>query len=111
MTAYYTNCAFQILGEFYIEFLFNLGEKVPGFAKYSIPMPGPETAVTADVPAVPKCSISPQSGTVLDPFEITCESTSFCSGGCLYCFKTSTGNCLIASQYIILQYINNKYVA
>ncbi|KAM4743702.1 polycystin-1-like protein 2 [Anableps anableps] len=73
------------------------GEKVPGFAKYSIPVAGPEKAVPTDFPAVP-CSISPHSGTVFDAFEITCESTSFCTTGCLYCFKTNTGKHLRCSN-------------
>uniref|UniRef100_A0A8C7X7D8 Polycystic kidney disease 1 like 2a n=1 Tax=Oryzias sinensis TaxID=183150 RepID=A0A8C7X7D8_9TELE len=47
--------------------------------------------VTSDLPAVPSCSISPPSGTVLQTFDITCEAKSFCEAGCLYCFKTSTG--------------------
>ncbi|XP_038154610.1 polycystic kidney disease protein 1-like 2 [Cyprinodon tularosa] len=66
------------------------GKKVPGFVKYSIPIPA--------APAVPTCSISPQSGNVLDAFEITCELTSFCSTGCLYCLKTDTGKHLRCSN-------------
>ncbi|MEQ2239228.1 hypothetical protein ILYODFUR_002316, partial [Ilyodon furcidens] len=73
------------------------GEDIPGFAKYIIPIPGPDTAVPANAPAVPTCTISPHSGTVLDPFEITCESMSFCSTGCLYCFRTDTGKLLHCS--------------
>lgn len=68
-----------------------IGKMVSGFVKYSIPIPGPEGAVTADAPTVPSCSIYPTSGTVLDAFEITCKATSFCLTGCLYCLKTNTG--------------------
>ncbi|KAM4597252.1 polycystin-1-like protein 2 [Fundulus diaphanus] len=81
------------------------GEKVPGFAKYSIPIPGPETAVPSSSPAVPACSISPHSGTVLDAFKITCESTSFCSAGCFYCFKTNTGKHLRCSNTNVVKSI------
>ncbi|XP_014843096.1 PREDICTED: polycystic kidney disease protein 1-like 2 isoform X1 [Poecilia mexicana] len=74
------------------------GENVLGFAKYVIPTQGRETEAPADAPDVPKCSISPHSGTVLDAFEMTCQSTSFCSTGCIYCFKTNTGKHLRCSN-------------
>ncbi|XP_015238922.1 PREDICTED: polycystic kidney disease protein 1-like 2 [Cyprinodon variegatus] len=73
------------------------GKKVPGFIKYSIPIPA--------APAVPTCSISPQSGNVLDAFEITCELTSFCSTGCLYCLKTDTGKHLRCSNTNVVKSI------
>nr|XP_054588101.1 polycystic kidney disease protein 1-like 2 isoform X1 [Nothobranchius furzeri] len=74
------------------------GKTVPGFVKYTIPIPGPEGAETTDAPVVPSCNISPPSGTVLDAFEISCKATLFCSTGCLYCFKTSTGKHLRCSK-------------
>ncbi|XP_023806866.1 polycystic kidney disease protein 1-like 2 [Oryzias latipes] len=67
------------------------GKTVPGFVNYTLPVPGFHPEVTFDPPAVPSCSISPPSGTVLQTFDITCEAKSFCEAGCLYCFKTSTG--------------------
>ncbi|XP_075325387.1 polycystin-1-like protein 2 [Odontesthes bonariensis] len=74
------------------------GKMVPGFVKYSLPIPTPDLALTTDAPAVTSCNISPRSGTVLDAFDITCKATSFCSTGCLYCFKTSTGKHLRCSN-------------
>ena len=73
------------------------GKKEPGFAKFTLQVPGPEPTepvVTTDVPTdatPPSCSISPTSGTVLDAFDITCKPSSFCSAGCFYCFRTNTG--------------------
>uniref|UniRef100_A0A3Q1CIZ1 Polycystic kidney disease 1 like 2a n=1 Tax=Amphiprion ocellaris TaxID=80972 RepID=A0A3Q1CIZ1_AMPOC len=77
------------------------GKEVPGFAKYTLPIPGPEpteppanSTTTTDAPidpTIPSCSISPLSGTVLDAFDISCKENSFCSTGCNYCFKTKTG--------------------
>lgn len=77
-------------------FLFFTGKNEPGFAKYTLPIPGPEPTEPAAIEApadarAPSCSISPPSGTVLDAFDITCETSSFCSTGCSYCFKTDTG--------------------
>ncbi|XP_072237410.1 polycystin-1-like protein 2 [Leuresthes tenuis] len=74
------------------------GKMVSGFVKYSLPIPTPDLALTTDAPAVTSCSISPRSGTVLDAFDITCKATSFCSTGCLYCLKTSTGKHLRCSN-------------
>ncbi|XP_026176225.1 polycystic kidney disease protein 1-like 2 [Mastacembelus armatus] len=71
------------------------GKKDLGFAKYTLPIPGPEITT----PAHPlSCSISPPSGTVLDAFDITCKAGSFCSSGCDYCIKTSTGTHLRCSN-------------
>ncbi|KAM9408292.1 LOW QUALITY PROTEIN: polycystin-1-like protein 2 [Pholidichthys leucotaenia] len=75
----------------------------PRFVRYTLPIPGPdptETAVTdgPTAPTLPSCSIYPPSGTVLDAFDIVCKETSFCSTGCLYCFKTSTGTHLRCSN-------------
>ncbi|XP_054473206.1 polycystic kidney disease protein 1-like 2 [Anoplopoma fimbria] len=92
-----------------------------GFAKYTFPIPGPEPTEPAatDAPAdnrPPSCSISPSSGTVLDAFDITCKSSSFCSRGCLYCFKTDTGKHLrcsnaneVKSVFLPLGDKNNNY--
>ncbi|XP_017296853.3 polycystic kidney disease protein 1-like 2 [Kryptolebias marmoratus] len=74
------------------------GKTVPGFVKYSIPIPGPEEPLTADAPDALSCSISPSSGTVLDAFEIACKAAAFCSTDCLYCFKTNTGKHLQCSN-------------
>ncbi|CAG5856045.1 unnamed protein product [Menidia menidia] len=74
------------------------GKTVPGFVKYSLPVPTHDPVLTTDAPAVASCNISPRSGTVLDPFDITCKATPFCSTGCLYCFKTSTGKHLRCSN-------------
>ncbi|XP_039867914.1 polycystic kidney disease protein 1-like 2 [Simochromis diagramma] len=101
-------------------------KKEPGFVKYTLPIPDPEptepptnSVVTTDAlmdPSVPSCSISPPSGTVLDAFDITCKTTSFCSTGCLYCFKTNTGTHLrcstsneVRSVFLPLGDANNKY--
>ncbi|XP_076743594.1 polycystin-1-like protein 2 [Maylandia zebra] len=101
-------------------------KKEPGFVKYTLPIPDPEptepptnSVVTTDAlmdPSVPSCSISPPSGTVLDAFGITCKTTSFCSTGCLYCFKTNTGTHLrcstsneVRSVFLPLGDANNKY--
>ncbi|XP_076592785.1 polycystin-1-like protein 2 [Chaetodon auriga] len=59
--------------------VFAYGQREPGFAKYTLPIPGPEpTAQTSTdappEPAPPSCSISPPSGTVLDAFNITCKA-------------------------------------
>ncbi|XP_044057560.1 polycystic kidney disease protein 1-like 2 isoform X2 [Siniperca chuatsi] len=102
------------------------GKKEAGFAKYTIPIPGPEptepsanSAVTTDRPAdtsPPSCSISPLSGTVLNAFDITCKASSFCSTGCFYCFKTDTGKHLrcsnareVKSVFLPLGDKNNNY--
>ncbi|XP_078114747.1 polycystin-1-like protein 2 [Sander vitreus] len=79
------------------------GKSEPGFAKYTFPIPGAEPTEPAatDAPAEPRppsCSVSPPSGTVLDAFDITCKASSFCSTGCLYCFKTDTGKHLRCSN-------------
>ncbi|XP_077374484.1 polycystin-1-like protein 2 [Festucalex cinctus] len=66
-----------------------------GYAKYSLPIPDPEPT---QAPSDPTCSILPLSGTVLDSFDITCQARSFCSSGCLYCFKTDTGKHLRCSD-------------
>uniref|UniRef100_A0A672I0K4 Polycystic kidney disease 1 like 2a n=1 Tax=Salarias fasciatus TaxID=181472 RepID=A0A672I0K4_SALFA len=70
------------------------GKNVPGFAKYVLPVPDPEPSGPPEL----SCSISPPSGTVLDAFNITCKETSFCSTGCVYCFKTNTGKHLRCSN-------------
>lgn len=72
------------------------GNKEPGFARYTIPVPVPEPTipVVTDAPADSSpvsCSIFPTTGTVLDAFDITCKASSFCSAGCSYCFRTDTG--------------------
>ncbi|XP_045888956.1 polycystic kidney disease protein 1-like 2 isoform X2 [Micropterus dolomieu] len=102
------------------------GKKEAGFAKYTFPIPGPESAeptvnsaVTSEAPADPRppsCSISPLSGTVLDAFDITCKPSSFCSTGCFYCFKTDTGKHLrcsnaheVKSVFLPLGDKNNNY--
>ncbi|KAK5935294.1 hypothetical protein CgunFtcFv8_020669 [Champsocephalus gunnari] len=97
------------------------GQNEPGFAKYTLPVPGPEPTEPAatDAPAElspPSCSISPESGTVLDAFDITCQASSFCSTGCLYCFKTDTGKHLrcsnandVKSVFLPLGDTNNNY--
>uniref|UniRef100_A0A8C4HVJ1 Polycystic kidney disease protein 1-like 2 n=1 Tax=Dicentrarchus labrax TaxID=13489 RepID=A0A8C4HVJ1_DICLA len=105
-----------------------VSKKQPGFAKYTLPIPGPEptepaaqlvSGVTADAPTDPSppfCSISPPTGTVLDAFDITCKASSFCSTGCLYCFKTDTGKHLrcsnaheVKSVFLPLGDKNNNY--
>ncbi|KAM9860546.1 polycystin-1-like protein 2 [Aulostomus maculatus] len=85
--------------------------KEPGFAKYTLPVPGPEPA-----PAAPSCSIFPPSGTVLDGFNLTCKPSSFCSSSCLYCFKTDTGKHLRCSNTDVVKSVflplgdqNNNY--
>uniref|UniRef100_A0A668V1H7 Polycystic kidney disease 1 like 2a n=1 Tax=Oreochromis aureus TaxID=47969 RepID=A0A668V1H7_OREAU len=93
--------------------------KEPSFVKYTLPIPDPEPTepptnlvFTTDAPmdpSVPSCSISPPSGTVLDAFDITCKTTSFCSTGCLYCFKTNTGESVVESLFLPLGDANNKY--
>ncbi|XP_032371632.1 polycystic kidney disease protein 1-like 2 [Etheostoma spectabile] len=97
------------------------GKSVPGFAKYTFPIPGAEPTEPAatDAPAEPRppsCSVSPPSGTVLDAFDITCKASSFCSTGCLYCFKTDTGKHLrcsnaneVKSVFLPLGDKNNNY--
>ncbi|XP_075966222.1 polycystin-1-like protein 2 [Anarhichas minor] len=96
------------------------GKNTSGFAKYTLPIPGPEpTEPAAEAPAdnqPPSCSISPPSGTVLDAFDITCKSSSFCSTGCFYCFKTDTGKHLrcsnangVKSVFLPLGDKNNNY--
>nr|XP_046243263.1 polycystic kidney disease protein 1-like 2 isoform X2 [Scatophagus argus] len=97
------------------------GKDKPGFAKYTLPIPGPEPtqppATDAPTePSPPSCSISPPSGTVLDAFDITCKASSFCSKGCSYCFKTDTGKHLrcsnvheVKSVFLPLGDENNDY--
>lgn len=72
------------------------GNKEPGFARYTIPVPvlEPTVPVGTDAPAdlsPVSCSIFPPTGTVLDAFDITCKASSFCSAGCSYCFRTDAG--------------------
>lgn len=72
------------------------GNKEPGFARYTIPVPvlEPTVPVVTDAPADSSpvsCNIFPPTGTVLDAFDITCKASSFCSAGCSYCFRTDTG--------------------
>ncbi|KAF7662063.1 hypothetical protein LDENG_00247400, partial [Lucifuga dentata] len=68
-------------------------------------------ALTAPTP--PSCSISPPTGTVLDAFDITCQASSFCSAGCLYCFKSKHLRCSSASEvksvFLPLGDKNNNY--
>ncbi|XP_070762062.1 polycystin-1-like protein 2 [Enoplosus armatus] len=102
------------------------GKTEAGFAKYTLPIPGPEptepatnSGATTDTPAdsrPPSCSISPLSGTVLDAFDITCKASSFCSAGCVYCFRTDTGKHLrcsntqeVKSVFLPLGDKNNNY--
>ncbi|XP_057707318.1 polycystic kidney disease protein 1-like 2 isoform X1 [Corythoichthys intestinalis] len=68
------------------------GKSGLGFARYTLPIPDPEPTLA------PSCSIFPLSGTVLDSFDITCQASSLCSSGCLYCFKTDTGKHLRCSN-------------
>ncbi|KAK5861395.1 hypothetical protein PBY51_022796 [Eleginops maclovinus] len=44
-----------------------------------------------------KCSISPESGTILDAFDITCTTEIPCSD-CQYCFKAQDGKHLLCSN-------------
>ncbi|XP_054627000.1 polycystic kidney disease protein 1-like 2 [Dunckerocampus dactyliophorus] len=75
------------------------GKSELGYARYTLPIPDPEPTSRAPVdPVPPTCSISPPSGTILDAFDITCQASSFCSSGCLYCFKTDTGKHLRCSN-------------
>ncbi|XP_071766137.2 polycystin-1-like protein 2 [Centroberyx gerrardi] len=102
------------------------GKNEPGFARYTILIPGAmptEPAAASEVttgppttPSPPSCSISPLSGTVLDAFNISCKASSFCSTGCLYCFKTDSGKHLrcsyaneVKSVFLPLGDKNNKY--
>ncbi|XP_042266661.1 polycystic kidney disease protein 1-like 2 [Thunnus maccoyii] len=97
------------------------GKNKTGFAKYTLPIPGPEPTelATTETPAdhsAASCSISPLSGTVLDAFDITCKASPFCSTGCLYCFKTDTGKHLrcssaneVKSVFLPLGDKNNNY--
>ncbi|CAJ1049631.1 polycystic kidney disease protein 1-like 2 [Xyrichtys novacula] len=91
------------------------GKKEAGFAKFTLPIPGPDPPEPAD-PTSPSCSISPLSGTVLEAFDISCETSPFCSEGCLYCFKTDTGKHLrcsntneVKSVFLPLGDENNDY--
>ncbi|XP_034536196.1 polycystic kidney disease protein 1-like 2 [Notolabrus celidotus] len=76
------------------------GKEQLGFANFTLPIPGPDPTEPPENPttATPSCSISPLSGTVLDAFDINCETSSFCSKGCVYCFKTDTGKHLRCSN-------------
>ncbi|KAM4630467.1 polycystin-1-like protein 2 [Polymixia lowei] len=99
------------------------GKTAPGFARYTIPKPepaattSPVTTGPATTPSAPSCVISPLSGTVLDPFSITCKDSSFCStGGCNYCFKTGQGKHLrcsyaneVKSVFLPLGDMNDNY--
>ncbi|XP_019742004.1 polycystic kidney disease protein 1-like 2 [Hippocampus comes] len=78
------------------------GKSEQGYARYTLPIPDPEPTVT---PSHPTCSIFPLSGTVLDSFDITCQASSFCSSGCLYCFKTDTGKHLRCNNKEIVKSI------
>ncbi|XP_035483332.2 polycystic kidney disease protein 1-like 2 isoform X1 [Scophthalmus maximus] len=90
------------------------GKNEPGFAKFTLPVPGPEP--TEPAATTTECSISPTSGTVLDAFNITCKPSPFCSAGCFYCFKTDQGKHLrcsytneVKSVYLPLGDKNNNY--
>ncbi|XP_014030757.1 polycystic kidney disease protein 1-like 2 [Salmo salar] len=48
----------------------------------------PEKTAPTTIANLHSCIISPQSGTVLDAFNITCATTSCSTGKCQYCFKT-----------------------
>nr|XP_046201462.1 polycystic kidney disease protein 1-like 2 [Oncorhynchus gorbuscha] len=48
----------------------------------------PERTAPTTITSLHSCVISPQSGTVLDAFNITCATTSCSTGKCQYCFKT-----------------------
>ncbi|KAM7014972.1 polycystin-1-like protein 2 [Tautogolabrus adspersus] len=97
------------------------GTREPGFVKFTLPIPGPDPTepATTDAPADPtslSCSISPPSGTVLDAFDISCKTNTFCSKGCVYCFKTDTGKHLrcsntneVKSLFLPLGDENNNY--
>nr|XP_057945528.1 polycystin-1-like protein 2 isoform X3 [Doryrhamphus excisus] len=93
------------------------GKSELGYARYSLPIPDPEPATEAPAdPVPPTCNISPPSGTVLDAFDITCQSGSFCSSGCVYCFKTDTGKHLRCSNSEVVKSLllpigdeNNNY--
>ncbi|XP_024909306.1 polycystic kidney disease protein 1-like 2 [Cynoglossus semilaevis] len=81
------------------------GKKELGFAKYTFPVPGVDPTEAAahstdppTDPSPPLCTISPTSGTVLDAFDITCKPNSFCTTGCVYCFKTNAGQHLRCSN-------------
>uniref|UniRef100_A0A665ST47 Polycystic kidney disease 1 like 2a n=1 Tax=Echeneis naucrates TaxID=173247 RepID=A0A665ST47_ECHNA len=122
---------FSSLGQFInndidlqMSFFHYAGKKEASFAKYILPVPGPEpTAASPEVttdpptkPSSPSCNISPSSGTILDAFNITCKPSSFCSEGCLYCFKTETGKHLrcsntneVKSVFLPLGDKNNNY--
>lgn len=43
-----------------------------------------------------KCTISPLNGTILDAFNITCNTETPCSN-CQYCFKAHEGKCRLAN--------------
>ncbi|XP_053722204.1 polycystic kidney disease protein 1-like 2 [Synchiropus splendidus] len=87
------------------------GKNMPGFAKYTLPIPEPEpteqpttaAATTVSFDSEPSCSIFPLSGTVLDAFDITCKPGSFCSAGCVYCLMTDTGKHLRCSPANVLK--------
>uniref|UniRef100_A0A8C7KXB5 Polycystic kidney disease 1 like 2a n=1 Tax=Oncorhynchus kisutch TaxID=8019 RepID=A0A8C7KXB5_ONCKI len=51
----------------------------------------PERTAPTPITSLHSCVISPQSGTVLDAFNITCATTSCSTGKCQYCFKTDNG--------------------
>ncbi|XP_061526662.1 polycystin-1-like protein 2 isoform X2 [Phycodurus eques] len=74
------------------------GKSELGYAKYTLPIPDPEPTEAPSDAAPPTCSIFPLSGTVLDSFDIICQAGSFCSSGCLYCFKTDRGKHLRCSN-------------
>ncbi|XP_059209203.1 polycystin-1-like protein 2 [Centropristis striata] len=97
------------------------GKNEPGFVRFTLPIPDPEptepvVTVAPTEPRAPSCSISPPSGTVLDAFDISCAVNSFCSSGCIYCFKTDTGKHLrcsnaneVKSVFLPLGDKNNNY--
>ncbi|KAL1007239.1 hypothetical protein UPYG_G00083860 [Umbra pygmaea] len=47
-----------------------------------------QTTATNTFTLIPSCTITPQSGTVLDAFQITCATASCSTDKCQYCFKT-----------------------
>ncbi|XP_026000938.1 polycystic kidney disease protein 1-like 2 isoform X3 [Astatotilapia calliptera] len=50
---------------------------------------GPDCGTDGDGSSGLSCSISPQSGTILDAFDITCNTENPCSN-CQYCFSTQS---------------------
>ncbi|XP_055085881.1 polycystic kidney disease protein 1-like 2 [Periophthalmus magnuspinnatus] len=97
------------------------GKTEAGFAKYTLPIPEsqpPPTPPVTSSPAVDtvSCRISPSAGTVLDAFNIMCQTSLSCSSGCVYCIKTDMGKHLkcsdaheIKSVFLPLGDMNNNY--